>query len=443
MDRRALLTRARLVALGALTAFGAACTLRDAGGASTELRVWAFGAEGEAIAPLAREFEQANPGVHVRVQQIPWSAAHEKLLTAYVGGALPDVAQLGNTWVPEFAALNALQPLDSLMTADSMVVPRADYFAGVLATNVVDSVLYGLPWYVDTRVLFYRSDLLRAAGVASPPTTWAAWRDALARVKKVQPAGSFPVLMPLDEWAQPLIFGLQTGAPLLADHDTRGDFRDPRFRKGFEFYVNLFKDSLAPSLANTQVSNLYQEFAAGRIAMYITGPWNVGEFRKRLPDSLQRAWATAPLPGPDSAGVSFAGGSSLVVMRGSAKKALAWKFLAFMSDPARQARFFEQTGDLPARRSTWETPKLAGDVHLAAFRVQLSRLRPSPAVPEWELISSRLAQAAERAARGRQTVDEALAALDADVDGILEKRRWLVAQRRTSASRTGGAGSAP
>jgi multiple sugar transport system substrate-binding protein len=50
-------------------------------------------------------------------------------------------------------------------------------------------------------------------------------------------------------------------------------------------------------------------------------------------------------------------------------------------------------------------------------------------VPEIELIVSRVAQAAERVARGQQTVDQALAALDADVDGILEKRRWLLAQR--------------
>ena len=56
-------------------------------------------------------------------------------------------------------------------------------------------------------------------------------------------------------------------------------------------------------------------------------------------------------------------------------------------------------------------------------------MRPTPAVPEWELIATRIAQAAERVARGRQTVDEALAGLDADVDAILEKRRWLVAQR--------------
>ena len=411
---------------------GAGC----AGGASpngdVELRVWAFGSEGEALAPLAREFERSQPGIRVRVQQIPWTAAHEKLLTAYVGDALPDVAQLGNTWIPEFAALGALQALDSLVARDSSAIPIDDYFPGVLATNVVDDTLFGVPWYVDTRVLFYRTDLLRAAGVTTPPVTWAQWRDALTKVKRVQPRGAFPVLLPLDEWAQPLIFGLQSGAPLLAEHGTRGGFRDARFRRGFEFYVSLFNDGLAPALANTQISNVYQEFAAGRVAMYITGPWNVGAFRKRLPDSLQGAWTTAPLPGPDSAGVSFAGGSSIVIMRKSAHQAAAWKFLAFLSDPARQARFYEATGDLPARRSAWDAPALARDAQLAAFRTQLGRVLPSPAVPEWELIASRMAQAAERAARGRQTVDAALTSLDEDVDGILEKRRWLAAQRRVA-----------
>lgn len=394
-----------------------------------ELNVWAFGAEGEALGPMARDFERANPGVHIRVQQIPWTAAHEKLLTAFVGGALPDVAQVGNTWIPEFAVLGALEPLDALVAGDSALVPMADFFPGVWATNVVDRVLYGIPWYVDTRVLFYRKDLLRSAGYPTPPTTWPAWRDALAKVRKLQPAGAFPALLPLDEWAQPIIFGLQEGAPLLRDHGTRGNFRDARFRRGFEFYVKLFTDSLAPPLANTQISNVFQEFAAGRIAMWITGPWNVGQFKKRLPPEMQDSWGTASLPGPDSSGVSLAGGSSLTVMRGSPRKAIAWRFLTFVSDPARQARFYEQTGDLPARRSAWETPALAHDVYLAAFREQLGRVTPTPQVPEWELIVSRVAQAAERVARGRQSVDDALNGLDTEVDAILEKRRWLLSQR--------------
>jgi multiple sugar transport system substrate-binding protein len=437
MARRPLLTR--IGRLTASLALAAGCGRADARGGGAELRVWAFGAEGEAVAPLAQEFERQNPGIRVRVQQIPWTAAHEKLLTAYVGGALPDVAQLGNTWIPEFAALGALEPLDTLLARDSLLVPRSDYFPGVLATNVVDGVSYGVPWYVDTRVLFYRTDLLRQAGVASPPKTWAELRDDLVKLARVQPPGAFPALLPLDEWTQPVIFALQSGSPLLTANDTRGAFLEPSFRRGFEFYVDLFKARLAPPLANTQISNVYQEFAAGRVAMYITGPWNVGEFRRRLPAALQTSWATAPIPGPDSLGVSLAGGSSIVVMRRSTQKALAWRFLAFLADPALQARFYEKTGDLPARRSAWDTPALVRDRELAAFREQLGRVVPTPAVPEWELIATQIAAAAERAARGRQSVDDALASLQAEVDATLEKRRWLVAERGRASRRDGNA----
>src|SRR4051794_25785027 len=66
------------------------------------LDFWAMGREGEVVQELTREFERQHPDIRVRVQQVPWSAAHEKLLTAYAGDAMPDVFQLGSTWVPEF-----------------------------------------------------------------------------------------------------------------------------------------------------------------------------------------------------------------------------------------------------------------------------------------------------------------------------------------------------
>src|SRR5260221_8506635 len=75
------------------------------------LEFWALGSEGELVARLIPEFERRNPGIHVVVQQIPWSAAHEKLLTAYVGESTPDLAQMGNTWMPEFVAIGALDDL--------------------------------------------------------------------------------------------------------------------------------------------------------------------------------------------------------------------------------------------------------------------------------------------------------------------------------------------
>ena len=84
-----------------------------------------MGREGEVVSQLIPDFEREHPGIKVDVQQIPWSAAHEKLLTAFVGDATPDIAMLGNTWVPEFVALDALEPLDASV-AKSTDVPRSD-----------------------------------------------------------------------------------------------------------------------------------------------------------------------------------------------------------------------------------------------------------------------------------------------------------------------------
>ncbi len=89
----------------------AGCVRAD-GSAPVTLRFWAMGREGEVVQELIDDFERENPGVRVIVQQIPWGAAHEKLLTAYVGRSTPDLAQLGNTWISEFVALQAIEPLD-------------------------------------------------------------------------------------------------------------------------------------------------------------------------------------------------------------------------------------------------------------------------------------------------------------------------------------------
>src|SRR3954449_12098190 len=116
------------------------------------LSLWAMGREGEVVSQLLPAFEKEHPGIKVDVQQIPWSAAHEKLLTAYVGDATPDIAMLGNTWVPEFVALNSLAPLDSLVSR-SQEIRRDDFFDGIWKTNVVNGKNYGIPWYVDTRLI--------------------------------------------------------------------------------------------------------------------------------------------------------------------------------------------------------------------------------------------------------------------------------------------------
>jgi len=414
-------------ALGLLVAVALGCGSRAADDRTVEL--WAMGREGEVVGRMVGEFERSHPGVHVRVQQIPWSAAHEKLLTAYVGGAMPDLFQAGNTWLAELVALDALEPLDDRL-ARSSGIRRDDYFPGILDTNVIADHTYGLPWYVDTRLLFYRSDILARAGRRAAPQSWAEWSDALQRVKQAVGADRFAILLPIQEWQTPVILAMQLGAGLLRDRDRYGDFESPAFRKAFEFYLDMFRRGLAPSAGAATVANVYQDFAGGYFSFYVTGPWNLGEFAQRLPPDLQPDWTTAPMPGPERApGTSVAGGASLAIFRGSPRKEAAWQLVEYLADPERQVEFYRATGDLPPRRSAWSAPALSRDARVQAFRVQLEAVRATPKIPEWEQIASRIVEHAESAIRGSVTVDQALAALDRDVDLLLEKRRWMMQRR--------------
>src|SRR5688572_9800278 len=115
------------------------------------VKCWAMGREGEVVAELIPEFERLNPGIRVELQQIPWTAAHEKLLTAFAGRVTPDIAQLGSSWVPELVALGALEPLDEEVAASAQVQPR-DFFPGNWSGNVIDGRTWGVPWYADTRL---------------------------------------------------------------------------------------------------------------------------------------------------------------------------------------------------------------------------------------------------------------------------------------------------
>jgi len=408
----------------------------------TTVRFWAMGREGEVVQELVRDFERENPEIKVEVQQIPWSAAHEKLLTAHVGHATPDVAQLGNTWIAEFEALRALEPLGPWVARSSTVTPEG-FFPGIWATNVVDGEPYGVPWYVDTRLIFYRKDILASAGYQTVPDSWDEWLAAMRAIKRRVGPDRFAILLPLNEWTQPMILGLQAGSPLLRNGGTRGAFGGPEFRRAFAFYVDLYREGLAPPLSNTEVANLYQEFERGYFAMYITGPWNLGEFRRRLRPELQDAWGTAPLPGPTGAasGLSMAGGSSLVLFRDSKRKPAAWRLVEFLSRPDQQARFYHLCGDLPARQEAWRDTALAADEEMRAFQIQLGRVAPWPMVPEWEEIAIRLQDETERAVRGRTPPDSALGELDRSVDRMLEKRRWLLSRRpRVRPGAVGGRG---
>lgn len=400
----------------------------------TTVELWGLGREGEVVAELIPEFERLHPDIRVKVQQMPWTAAHEKLLTAFVGESTPDIAQMGNTWVPEMEAIGAVADLDPWIAQSPIVAPE-HYFRGIWETNRVEGSIYGVPWYVDTRLIFYRKDIFREAGWNEPPKTWDEWLRLMDAIREKKLA-RWPIFLATNEWQPPIVLGLGTGSSILNEEGTRGEFQSPQFREAFTFYTDLFSRGYAPELSYNQISNVYQQFAERDFAMVITGPWNVGEFRRRLPDELQDDWSTAAMPAPPGKsypGASVAGGSSLVIFERSEKKDAAWKFVEFLSRPEIQLRFYELSGNLPARKETWDAPAFVNDPEMRAFRTQLENAVPTPKVPQWEQIAQDVWEHAEMVIRGKRPVDQVLRALDRKTDSILAKRRWMLEREAAEA----------
>ena len=388
---------------------------------------WAMGYEGEVVAQLLPEFERRNPGIRVELQQLPWLSAHEKLLTAFAGESLPDVSPIGNTWIPEFSALGALEPLDDEIAATAGF-DVADYFPGVWDSGVVDGKTHAVPWYVETRLPFYRSDLLERAGIDEPPRSWEEWLAAMQAIKRQAGPDRYAILLPLNEFEPLLSLAIQQPEPLLRDGGRYGNFRSAGFRRALGFYKEMFDQKLAPVVTNNQISNVWDEFGKGFFSFYVSGPWNISKFKERLPPAQQGDWMTMALPGPEGPGASLANGTSFVIFRQSNHKAAAWKLIHYLSLPETQARFHALTGDLPPRRSPWLTPALASDPYAKAFREQLERAIPTPKVPEWERIAQELRVVGEEVANGKMSVDEAAEEMDRRADRYLEKRRWMLGQ---------------
>lgn len=357
----------------------------------------------------------------VKVQPLPWTAAHEKLLTGFAGDSLPDLGQIGNSWLSELAAIGAIEPVPGRWAH-----LLDDQFAPVVDTNRIAGKLWAIPWYVDTRLHFYRKDLFARAGYASPPLVWPEWKAALHKVQRVAGDGNYAILMPLNEYEHLVTFALSNKATMLDADGAFGAFSDAAFTDALAFYKSLYDEKLSPIASATQISNVWLEFSRGFFSVYPSGPWTIGDMKSRLPAAFQDKWGTVPNPGPAGIGAAAPGGSSLVVFRGSAKSDAAWDVIARLMHRDGQVDLQKRTGDLPAVKSAWAATGLNGDPVLTSFATQLDNARLLPKVPEWERIVSEMQVVAERMVRGQYSVTGAAKEMDRRANALLEKRRWML-----------------
>ncbi|MFH1540786.1 MAG: extracellular solute-binding protein [Elusimicrobiota bacterium] len=394
--------------------------------AKETLTVWAMGAEGRKIPEMAQLFEQENPDVKVITQAIPWGAAHEKLMTAVIGGVPPDVSQLGTTWMAEFNAMNSLTQLDKYAESSNFI-SKNKFFAGSWSTNVIEKKLYGIPWYVDTRVLFYRKDLLKQVGYDHPPRTW----DELIKIgKKLTkdtngdgkidkwginlPSGGGGV------WTELGLFVWQNDANFLTSDNRYAAAGTDCFREAFKFYVDIFKkEKIAPITTGADI-NLFQAFKTGYYAMFISGPWMVELVEKECPE-IKGKWDVSVL-WKRKKQTSFVGGCNLVVFNKSKHKETAWKFIEFMSRPENQIKWYKLTADLPSLRAAWGDPFFDNKPMVKVFGQQLEDAASPPNIPEWEEITHIIGQKVESVTWGGENEDKMLKEIISGINTVLERK---------------------
>lgn len=396
-----------LVVLGLLALLVPAAALA----ASPEhITVWAMGAEAQKIDVMVKKFEAKYPNIRITVQAIPWDSAHDKLVTAIAGNTVPDVAQMGTTWMAEFGSIGAFADVSKLL-AESKAVKKTDFFPGAFETNMVNGRLVGIPWYVDTRVLYYRTDLLAAKGFKHAPQTWS---ELKAAAKALAADGGYGLALGANDEQQLLPFVWQNGGSLL-DAKGKPAVTSPQFVEALTFYVDMFKEKLAP--VDAQGTDLFHEFATGNQPMFFSGPWMVTLLHEQVPQ-IDGKWSVALMPRKKTR-TSFIGGCNLVIFQGSRHKEAAWKFVEFMATAQSQAEWFKASSDLPANRLAWKDPVLAKDPMLKVFGEQLKDARAPENIPQYEQIAAFIKQRLEEACRGKSTPEQAAKELEKDIQSVL------------------------
>lgn len=380
------------------------------GPATGTITVWAMGAEGEKLPQLTKDFEAANPGVKVEITPIPWDAAYEKFSAAITAGTTPDAAMVGTTWMGEFATLDALDPTPS-------IIDKSTFFEGAQKTTEVKGTSYAVPWYVETRLVYYRTDIAEKAGITAPPTDW----DGLkAMAKAMQDKGGAKWGINLQpgasgSWQTIVPFAWSNGATLTNPDQTEFTFDTPEMTEAVEYFQSYFTDGIAdkqPPEGQTEST-----FVDGSVPMFVSGPWMMSAVEKVGGAGFADKYSVMKMP-VKKTGTSFVGGSNFVVFKKAKNRDTAWKFIKFLSEPATQAKWYGISTDLPAVTSAWDDPALTADKRLATFGEQLDDAQAPPAIATWEQVAATFDTEMEKVAKSGLAPAEALKTVQTKAQSI-------------------------
>jgi N,N'-diacetylchitobiose transport system substrate-binding protein len=319
MKRRSIVALGLVVVLAAslVAATSGATKKATANGITVWLQVDAQSGWPDLVASTNQKFQADHPGVNVNVQYQNWGDHLQKFDATLAGGGGPDVIEMGNTEMTKYMAAGAFAALDRSSFDNS-----SNWLKGLAASGAYGGKTYGVPYYAGSRVVTYRTDLFKKAGIKKLPATTAA--DAKKLLAKNPQKGFSPMYIAGTDWyvAMGFVFDYGGGIAQQVSGKWKGLLNSPKSIAGLAAYKAFYlATSRASKTTDETHPNPYDVYAQGQAASMIGPSWFSCCVGKKYNGSTAQFVMPGHVKGQAIPG--FLGGSDLAVPGTSSNKALA------------------------------------------------------------------------------------------------------------------------
>ncbi len=390
MHIRHLVTALSAVTVVILAGCGAPASETPEAAAPSTLTVWYMTGSlpDDVAASLKKDFEGSHPGVTVEYQVQQWDGIGEKLTTALAGDQPPDVLEIGNTQVAQYAAAGGLTDLsDAVGTFEN----SDSWLPGLAEPGKWEGKTYGVPFYAGTRTVIYRTDLFEQAGVAVPTT----WDELLALGEPLRAAFGagnpqfMPLYLPGQQWYTLASLVWDEGGELAvpAGEGWKGALATPQGQAGIARYQQLYSAlSTAPADTDEATPQQYEILSQSGAAMMIGLPWELASAVEAAPE-LDGKLGVFALPSKTAGKLAppFVGGSDLAVPLGSDAPDLAKEFIGLVAGTDTQTALAE-AGAIP---NSSALAGVAADNEVLQTGIEAAAVgRATPVDPTWASVET-------------------------------------------------------
>lgn len=345
----------------------------------------------EMLEPIQRALQQFTEETNIKVDVLT-NQDRSQLSDFAIHRVGPDVSEIGSTWLSNLVTMVALRPFSDKEIA--ALGGSAAFLPACWRASIRENAVYAVPWRGDTRLIYYRRDLLAQSGIDEPTAfaTVAQMQQTLGRLK-ASAGDIIPWVMSSDKHSmlihQLAPFIWQTGGHFITPDGRRTLFCEPAALDGIQTYFETFAPVIRPATQNLTDQAAHTLYREGKAAAILTGHWLANDLRRQhaLPVvSENTAIAFHP-------GAQYSGNMSLVIWQHSRKAQEALKLVQFLTRPDIQAGKVQQAFHLPVRQEVLSAPPYTTEPDYQVIKRSLETGQHLSAAYMWGLVEDQLTQA--------------------------------------------------